>query len=296
MMTKAVPHIFAEKSAHRLTDITPLQRISDRYAERMESAIEQVACHPVAVSPEEMQFTAYSEWAGALGPLSSLSVFRLLPLRGSIILQMEEAMINSLINVYFGGAPGPAVKRKKDGFRDTELRLVDRLAQLLIEKLCDEFSDHGPVKLAMLRHETNPSYFADCQPDEQFMRQPFRVSMGADISWPVELLYSAEAAESVMDFLQNKSIETPAESDPLWQQQWSDRLQKIRLPLRTILAQPTMRLPELFEMKPGDIIPITPRVKPPLFVANHRFATGTLGEKNGCAAFKIDQIEKGDPR
>ena len=47
-------------------------------------------------------------------------------------------------------------------------------------------------------------------------------------------------------------------------------------------------------MKPGDIIPITPRVKPPLFVANHRFATGTLGEKNGCAAFKIEHMEQGN--
>ena len=86
----------------------------------------------------------------------------------------------------------------------------------------------------------------------------------------------------------------PAESDPLWQQRWLRNLKQIHLPLRTIVAQPTMRLPELFELKPGDVIPITPRAKPPLFVASRKFASGTLGEKNGCAAFRIEHIEQGD--
>lgn len=293
-MSEIASHIFAEKSAHRPADISPLQRISDRYAARVENAIEHVAGHAVEVTPEEFRFTAFSDWAETLGQLSSLSIFRLLPLRGSVMVHLEESMINTLIDVYFGGTIGPAVQRKRDGFRDTELQLIERLAQSLMEQLCDYFSDHGPMKSAFLRHETSTSYITGFEPNEQVMCQPFRVTIGGDISWQIELLYSSEAGESVMEFIQNKSIETPTESDPLWQQQWSNNLKQIRLPLRTILAQPTMRLPELFDMKPGDIIPITPRAKPPLFVADHRFATGTLGEKNGCAAFKIEHIEPGD--
>tara|TARA_R110000772_G_scaffold20725_10_gene57600 strand:- start:3273 stop:4160 length:888 start_codon:yes stop_codon:yes gene_type:complete len=295
-MTEITAHIFSEKSAHRRTDMSPLQRISDRYAARIETAVEQIVGHAAKVSPEEIRFTAYSEWAEALGPLSSLSIFRLLPLRGSIILHLEESMINSLINVYFGGSIGPVVQRKKDGFRDTELQLIERLAQSLMEQLCGYFSDHGPMKPAFLRHETSAAYITGYDPNEQVMCQTFQINMGGDISWQIELAYSAEATESMMEFIQNKNVETPAESDPRWQQQWSNNLKQIHLPLRTILAQPTMRLPELFALKPGDIIPITPRVKPPLFVANRKFATGTLGEKNGCAAFKIEHMEQGNTR
>lgn len=293
-MSEIISHIFAKKSAHRPADMSPLQRISDRYAVRVGAAIEQVAGRSAHVTPEESRFMAYSQWTEALEPLSSLSIFRLLPLRGSIILRLEEAMINSLINVYFGGALGPAVQRKRDGFRDTEVQFIERLAQSLMQQFCDYFSDHGPMKAALLRHESSSSYITGYEQGEQVLCQPFRVAMGEDISWQIELLYSAEAAESMMEFVQNKSIEIPTESDPLWHQQWSNNLKQIQLPLRTILAQPTMRLPELFEMKPGDIIPITPQVKTPLFVANHKFATGTLGEKNGSAAFKVEHMEQGD--
>lgn len=295
-MAKVVKHIFAEKSAHRLIDMAPLQRVSDRYAADVGSVIEQLAGQRVAVTPAETQFIDYSRWTDDLAPLSSLSVFRLLPLRGSIILQLEEAMINGLINVYFGGMLGPVVQRKKDGFRDTELQLIQRLALMLVERLCARFVDYGSMTPTFQRHENTASHLTGWRPNEQVMIQPFRITVSADVSWHIKLLYSADAAESVMEFVQNRSVEKPAAADPAWQRQWSHNLQQIHLPLRTILAQPTMRLPELFKLKPGDIIPITPRVKPPLFVANHKLATGTLGEKNGSAAFKIEHMEQGDMR
>lgn len=295
-MAKVAKHVFAEKSAHLQTDTAPLQRVSDRYAVDLANAIGQLAGHNFVVASEKIRFMDYGKWANSQESFSSLSVFRILPLRGSIILRLDQAMINSLINVYFGGAFGPVVGRNKDGFRESELRLIERLGQLLTELLCDHFSDYGSMKPALQRHETSVYYITGHDPKEQVMSQLFRITASEDMSWPIELLYSADAAESVMEFVQNKSAETPVASDPEWQQQWFSNLQQIHLPLRTILAQPTMRLPELFDMKPGDVIPITPRVKPPLFVANHKFATGTLGEKNGCAAFKIEHMEQGDVR
>ncbi|HEY9090170.1 FliM/FliN family flagellar motor switch protein [Parasphingorhabdus sp.] len=293
-MKNPVPYNFARKSAHRQSDSSPLRRISDRYAVAMASAIEHIAGHRTEVTVEEIIFSDFSKWSGVLAPLSSLSIFRLLPLRGSIILHLEETMINSLINVYFGGAPAICVKRTKDGFRQTETQLIDRLALSLMERLADVFSGYGPIKPVFQRHETSASYLTGYKPEDQLLCQPFRISMGTDISWRAELVYSPDAAESAMEFIQSQIRDLPAESDPEWERQWSRNLKQIYLPLRTIVAQPTMRLPELFNMKPGDVIPITPRAKPPLFIGNRKFATGTLGEKNGCAAFRIEHIEQGD--
>ena len=293
-MKKIIPHSFAKKSAHRVTDLSPLRRISDRYGASIERAIEYIAGQRTEVVAEEITFSPFSGWSGALAPLSSLSVFRLLPLRGTIILYLEEAMINSLINVYFGGAPALCVNRGRGGFRNTESQLIDRLSRSLMDQFAEGFSSYGPMKPVFQRHETSPSYITGYGPEDQVMCQPFRITAGVDISWRLELVYFPDAAESVLEFVQNKNIDLPAESDPLWQQRWARNLKQIYLPLRTIVAQPTMRLPELFNLKPGDVIPITPRVKPPLFVANRKFASGILGEKNGCAAFKIEHIEQGD--
>ncbi len=295
-MTVAVTHIFAKKSNHSLTDMAPLRRISDKYESGLTSAIEQVVGEKVDVIAQDIRFLPYGDWSGGLDSLSSLSIFRLLPLRGPLILRFEEAMINSLVELYFGGTLGPPVTRKKDCFREAELQLIARLQGALIQQLGDCFADHGVMKHALLHHETRPLHVTVCKRDEQVMCQSFKISIEPDISWQIDVIYSADAAESAIELIQNKSTEQSEASDPHWQQQWYNGLQNIHLPLRTILAQPVMQLPELFELKPGDIIPIAPRVKPPLFVANHKFAIGTLGEKNGCAAFKIEHIEKGDAR
>ena len=87
------------------------------------------------------------------------------------------------------------------------MRLIERLGQLLTELLCDHFSDYGAMKPALQRHETNMSYISGHDPKEQVMSQSFRITADDDISWQAELLYSADAAESVMEFVQNKSVE-----------------------------------------------------------------------------------------
>lgn len=295
-MTKIIPHVFADKSAPRRTNLAPFQRISDRYANGLADVIEQVTGSRVEVVPEEVQFVDYTRWKVDLAPLSSLSVFRLFPLRGQVVLHLQASMVDSLVNVYFGGVLGSEVSRKRDQFRDTELHFIKRLTQSVMEQLCHSYTEYGPMKSALQLHETNPAYINGFGRDEQVMSQSFQIVMSKDISWKIEFLYSTEAIESVVEFVLKKSGEMPVDFDPVWQQQWSHNLQQIHLPLRTILAQPTMRLPELFELKPGDVIPITPRPKPPLFVANRKFATGTVGEKNGCAAFKIEHMEQGNAR
>lgn len=293
-MAAVVRHKFAEKSHQVSADTSLLRRVSDKYAAGMATAIEQIAGIKTEVTAQDGRFLSYGEWSSGLENLSSLSVFRLLPLRGSLILFFKEMMINNLVELYFGGTLGPAVARQKDCFRDAEMQLIARLQEALIQRLGDCFADHAIIKPALINHETNPLHVTICKPDEQILCQTFQVAIAQDVVWTIAIAYSAEAAESAIELVRNSQNDNSEESDPDWQRQWLDGLKNIRLPLRMILAQPELRLPELFEIKPGDVIPIAPRVRPPLFVANHKFATGTLGEKNGCAAFKIERLEQGD--
>src|SRR5690606_41352804 len=104
MMKKPVPYNFASKSAPRQNDLSLLRRISDRYAATMGSAIEHIAGHRVDVTAKDIITSDFSQWSAALPPLSSLSGFRLFPLRGSIILLLEVSMIHSLIKLCLGVA------------------------------------------------------------------------------------------------------------------------------------------------------------------------------------------------
>src|SRR3546814_2029603 len=64
----------------------------------------------------------------------------------------------------------------------------------------------------------------------------------------------------------------------------------IELPVRSILAEPSMPLHAIVALKPGDVIPISLPEELHLLVERTTFGVGTPGEANGNAAIQIKSI------
>ena len=75
--------------------------------------------------------------------------------------------------------------------------------------------------------------------------------------------------------------------DPVWKDNLKDSVEQIYLPVRSVLARPTMQLSELSRLAVGDILPVAPTDNVPLIVGDRVFAHGSIGEQNGGVAFKI---------
>lgn len=294
-MAEVKTHSFAGKPKQKSGDISVLKILSEKMVKELEDLIEIQAGATVGVEAKEARFTTYGQWSQNLPGLTSLSVFQSLPIKGGMILRLEEAMIASLMSVYFGGKLTAASRRIKPAFQSSECHYLARLSYNIVAGFVAAYSDYAVLAPVILKHETNPYHGNICSTNEQILCQPFTITAGDKIQWTVEFVYSADAASSIIDIIESReAIKTKAD-DPLWQRQWLKNIKQVHLPLRTILAQPVMTMPQLFDLKVGDVIPITPRSRPPLFIANHKFATGTMGEQDGCAAFKIETIQKGDP-
>ena len=67
-------------------------------------------------------------------------------------------------------------------------------------------------------------------------------------------------------------------------------LEGVSLPVRSVVARPTLSVQELLALRIGDVIPITLAPRVPLLVGNRRLAEGTIGEQEGRAAFQIETI------
>ena len=66
---------------------------------------------------------------------------------------------------------------------------------------------------------------------------------------------------------------------------------EVRIQARTVLARPELPLSELMQLQPGDVIPVSLPKSVPLIVAGRRVALGSVGEKDGKAALKIEKME-----
>ena len=293
-MSDIIAHAFPEDTRLYSHDISSLTAVSDRISEKISTIIGQVADRNVAAETGDCQMLSFAEWTDATPDFSSLSLFRISPLKGAVMLRIDDALITSLIDIYFGGSGDRPGDRKQPYFREVEVRMINRISISLIENILHCFRDINPTEVLTLAHETNPHHVKICAAEDKIACQKFNVTFGTEQSWSVELIYTAEMVESLSADDRGGSIATENSDNPFWEALWLEQLQRVHIPIRAVVARPTMTLPQLFQMVPGDFIPITPQSAVPLLVANRKFATGTLGEQDGYAAYKIEKIERGE--
>lgn len=87
-----------------------------------------------------------------------------------------------------------------------------------------------------------------------------------------------------------RAVEAPRAADPRWQSDLADCMDNVRLPARTVLARPNLRMTELLALKEGDVINIHIARHLPLLIGDRVFAHGTIGEQDGRAAFMVEKL------
>ncbi len=284
---------FADRPPAGSNNIDILESAADRFCERIEEVIMKIISSSAKVTCEGAKQQSFGDWTGSLASFESISAYRLIPLKGNLLVHLNEQMIAAFVDVYFGGTAERKNLRDKPAFREIEETIIDRFCVLLLEQLGGCFATQAEFEAIQIDHESNPSYVDSFRFKEQVACQNFVATIGK-LSWPITIVYGEEAIKSIVEFSSCQSENKSGPPDPVWERQWKKNLKRVHLPLRTVLAQPVMTLPQLFQMKVDDVIPILVKAKPPLFVANRKFATGTLGEQDGCSAYKIEKIETGE--
>lgn len=110
---------------------------------------------------------------------------------------------------------------------------------------------------------------------------PQNARFSTTLTLPIALLPASDAARA-----------DAITVDPLkWAAALHDRVANVALTTRTVLARPELSLRQIASLRVGDILPIAPPIGVPLMVGAHRIARGTVGDRNGRAAFLVDQLQ-----
>lgn len=284
---------FGQIAASSSMRLAGIERLGERLARALRLAVEPIARAKVQVSADAIGPVAFSSWLHDLGEFTSLTHYRLHPLKGGALVAIEPAFVTRLVDSFYGGS-GRLLKDKAREFTPTEDRLLGRLLEAVSQALVSAWSDVAELEPALLARETNPSFISFARGDEQVVVQSFAVTPGAGVASSITLVYLAQGLRPFEPQLAAKVPGGAGEGDAEWRARLASALQEVRLPVRTVLARPEMRLSELMALKPGDVIPVTLPPRAPLIVADQRLALGTLGDREGKAALMIEEILRRD--
>ncbi len=222
------------------------------------------------------------DWKAALPASVAISRYRADPLKGGLLLSVPTPVIAAPMDRFYGGdgATDPAAMTLGAAGR----RFFGRLAHEIGATIEAAWTDVGDltVRFDACAYTADDVEFGE--PADMLVVQTFDHRHGTiEIAHPFGALRGL--AKPVAAFARRP--------DPAWRNRLSDAVMHARLPVRTVIARPTVPLGRLMALAPGDVIPVLLPTSVPLTVGGHLLAHGSIGEANGRAAFKIATIEHG---
>lgn len=272
--------------------LSGLDRLGEKLGRRIRALIEPVAGLRPQVVSQDARVIDFGAWSAEVPAFTSLSIYRLLPLKGQMLLRMDASMISTLVDCFYGGIGNRPLPARGE-FTPTEDRLITRLSEAIVARLVETWADIFPLDAGLVLRETGVGFAAAAQPGDQMVLQRFIISITRDQEWPVDLVFPLSALRAVEPLMGSNIPADDEQVDPVWQARIARRMRDIRMPARTVLARPNLSLAELMQLKVGDVIPVTIGRSLPLIVGNRIVAHGTIGEQDGRAAFQIEKLAQG---
>ncbi len=286
------PYALGQRKDRPFAHLAHLERMNERIARRLRDVIEPIAQTRTRVDAIPLETRRFDEWQKNQPDYVSLSLFRVAPVKGVMMVAIEPTFITNMVDAFYGGT-GNGLTAKSSEFTPSEQRLQKRLVDAVIDVLGKSWAETYPLAFAFAAHETNATFANMVRADEAVVLQSFTIKPGMSRSTRVEILYPLAILQPIEDEIAMRVQAGAAGDDVEWKNRLLGSLDNVALPVRSVLARPEMTVSQLLALKAGDVIPVTLSQTVPLLVGNRRFAEGTIGEQDGRAALMIENLNKG---
>lgn len=242
------------------------------------------------VTVGEIRTLTFAEWKAGLEPTVAVARYRERAMKGGMLISVPSRLVATLVDIFYGGTG--AIDPERISFGAAEQRLFDRFAGKAAEALAAAWADVERLAPTVMGSSFGVEDVALAKPDDVVVVQQFATADPEAGEGCIDIVYPLAALRG-MPGLQGTVEIVADEPDPMWRMRLSDAVMQARLPVRTVIARPTVSLSRLMALAPGDFIPVTLPPRVPVTVAGRLLAHGTIGEANGRAAIKIDKLEHG---
>ncbi|MEC7641329.1 MAG: flagellar motor switch protein FliM, partial [Nitrospinota bacterium] len=236
----------------------------------------------------------FGEFLKALPLPSSLHVFRMEPLRGHGMMVVENKLVFSLVDTFFGGSGSSKVKVVGRDFSTIEMRMTKNVVIQALEDLEKAWKPVHSVDINFVRSEVNPQFAAIVPPSDVVMVILFEVEM-EDFSGTITVCIPYATVEPIMSKLREQFQSEQVEVDQAWMRRLRDQLMRAEVDMAVELGSTAIDTNRLLNMKVGDTLMLGNDVSDPLAVRVEgvRKYKGFPGSSRGSKAIQItDVIER----
>ncbi len=268
-----------------------LEMINERFARYYRTSLFNMLRRTPDISASGVQMLKFSEFVHTLFVPTSLNLVRINPLRGKGLCVLDPKLVFSVVDNYFGGSGRFHTKIEGRDFTPTELRVVKMLLDLIFADMIEAWKPVLNVSFEYLGSEVNPQFANIVSPSEVVVVTTFNIDLEAG-GGDLHFVMPYSMVEPIRDLLDAGVQSDRGDKDERWERALRSRLKHADLELNSTLAETTITLKEVAELKVGDIIPLDIPEMVEVCTSDIPLFRGQLGVAGGNYAVKIrDKIE-----
>lgn len=288
---KVSPYDFKRPERVGKEQMRALQTLHEGFGRNFGAALSALLRSMVEVKLTSVDQLTYSEFVFSLENPTCFNLLTAEPLEGNLILDVNPSILYPIIDRLLGGGreSGPVARRP---LTEIELRLVSRITSLFLDELRRAWENVLPLKLAVVRVESNPQLVQIVPPNEVVVLISFELTVG-DVRGMMNLCVPFNSIERIGNKLTNNSWVAYGRKSatPASIRQIGEQLQPSLVELVVDLAETTISTKDLIGLQVGDVITTEKDIRSPLNVSVEGVAKfqARPGAFKGNKAFRVEK-------
>jgi flagellar motor switch protein FliM len=239
----------------------------------------------------------YGEFVSGLPNPTSYNLIQPDDLEGQMCLEVSPLIIYPIIDRLLGGNNQDLFIPQRP-MTTIEQRLISNVLRRGLDALSEAWESVRKLKFDIVAHESNPQLVQIVPPNEVVLVIGLEVRM-ASRAGTMNLCIPYNVIEPVMDELSSQSWFAVSRSidDNTSEDRISKNLDQTGVEFTAVLAETTITLDDLSQMKVGDLIVTTQNAENPALIqiGNEPKFVAQVGQHHGNRAIKIEHaVAKGD--
>ncbi len=232
-----------------------LEMINERFARQFRISLFNMLRRSPEISVGTVQMVKFAEYVQGLFMPAHMNMVKVNPLRGTSLFTFDPNLIFSIVDNFFGGTGRFHTKIEGRDFTPTERRVVEIVLGSIFADLKEAWAPVLAIDFEHTGTEVNPNFANIVSPSEVVVVTIFRIELeGGGGDFHVALPYAM--VEPIRELLDAGMQSDRADRDDRWAAALREEVESANVELVSNLAETTMTLREIQDMKPGDIIPI----------------------------------------
>jgi flagellar motor switch protein FliM len=230
-----------------------MEVINERFARNIRIGIFNFIRKSPEVAIGGIKVQKFSAFLREIVVPTNFNIMSVKPLRGSGLIVCDPSLVFAVIDALFGGLGKFHTRIEGRDFSPTELRVIQRLVEVIVTEYRKAWVGIYPVELEYQRSEMQPQFANIATPSEIVVATNFTLEIG-ETTGSVHFCVPYSTLEPIRDVLYSTIQGDSSEPDRRWVNLLKQQIQAAEVELVAELAHAPATVEQLLSFKPGDFI------------------------------------------